>query len=183
MRSMCFSHQLKSSYFVSDDSRRREGRYIIAEGYNAQSLCHGHFNGSHPERAAGFPIELAAECVGRVLRSASEYLSKWRSPALQVDHYPRIGVSKPLSCSEALTMARSQCYLLHACFALLLTRSSQAESIVSQALDYLSSHDKQFDEDLFQLGSVPSISSLSEHASDVLKAGGLGGSKVEEGRP
>ena len=66
---------------------------------------------------------------------------------------------------------RSHRPLWHACLVLLLIRSSRAETVVSQALDYLASHDKQFDEDLFQLGSIPSISSLSEHASDVLKAG------------
>ena len=68
-------------------------------------------------------------------------------------------------------MIRSGRSLLHACSALLLLQSTRARKVVSRALEFLQAHDKQLDEDLFQLGSIPSISSLSEHASDVLKAG------------
>jgi hypothetical protein len=38
------------------------------------------------------------------------------------------------------------------------------------ALVYIEKHSKQFDEDLLQLGAIPSIASMPKHADDVNKA-------------
>ncbi len=57
------------------------------------------------------------------------------------------------------------------CLASVVLRASAREETILKALQYLEDHERLFDEELIELGSIPSISSLSEHGSDVTKAG------------
>ena len=45
-----------------------------------------------------------------------------------------------------------------------------ASTVVDNALKYASKHTSEYDKDLVQLASIPSISSLPEHAQDVERA-------------
>ena len=59
---------------------------------------------------------------------------------------------------------------MKACIVLALFASCRALASTDNALKYASKHTAEYDKDLVQLSSIPSISSLPEHAEDVEKA-------------
>jgi hypothetical protein len=52
------------------------------------------------------------------------------------------------------------------CAIVLASEPNNADSVIQ----YASQHLKDYDEDLLQLGGIPSISSLPEHTADITKA-------------
>ena len=62
--------------------------------------------------------------------------------------------------------------MIKACIVLAVFASCRAlaSSVVDNALKYASQHTSEYDKDLVRLASIPSISSLPEHAGDVERA-------------